>query len=272
MNKAIREAGFKVALSGEGADEIFMGYSHLKQDYLSANALSGMERQYLSGVQLPEGRTLDLSVVQRELGFIPTWMAAKSSMAFKLQPLWATDFRFASNPYADLLAESGVLGHQASPLKKSSALWMQYCLSGYILKVLDDAQAMAHGIEGRLPFLDTALMEFMWSVPDDLYFHDGLEKGLLRQGFSRALPASIIQKTKQSFMSPPMHWALKQDAYRKTIRGWLLDNPRFWQQGLFDRAALEAFLTHCEMKGSPGTEPVLMTLVSLALFCERFAL
>lgn len=272
LNKAIREAGFKVALSGEGADEIFMGYSHLKQDYLSANALSGMERQYLTGVQLPDGHTLDLSAVQQQLGFVPTWLAAKSSMAFKLRQLWAKDFRFAGNPYVDFLRESQAGKYPVSPLKQSSSLWMRYCLSGYILKVLDDAQAMAHGIEGRLPFLDTALVEFLWSVPDALYFHEGVEKGLLRQGFQGDLPASVVQRPKQSFMSPPMHWALKQAGYRNTIKGWLLDNPAFARQGMFDPAALEAFLTQCETQDSPGSEPILMTLISLALFCEKLSL
>lgn len=272
LNKAIREAGFKVALSGEGADEIFMGYSHLKQDYLSAKALSGMEQQYLGGVQLPEGATLDLSLIEKELGFIPTWIAAKSSMAYKLKPLWNADFQQVSNPYADLLAESGILGHQVSRLKKSSSLWMNYCLSGYILKVLDDAQAMAHGIEGRLPFLDTALMEFMWSVPDAHYFHEGQEKGLLRQGFRSILPARVVQKPKQSLMSPPMHRALKQRQHSETIKGWLLDNPHFANQGVFERRALEAFLCRAATAEGAGTEPILMTLVSLALFCESFAL
>ena len=197
LNEAMRAEGFKVALTGEGADELFMGYSHLKQDYLSANSLSRMENTYLAGVQLPSGPTLDLSAVQHQLGFVPTWLAAKSSMANRFQQLWAPGFKQSGNPYLDMLVESGVLGSTVSPLKKSSSLWMQYCLSGYILKVLDDAQAMAHSIEGRLPFLDTALMEFMWQVPDALHFTDGLEKNLLRKGFAGRVPASVLEKTKQ---------------------------------------------------------------------------
>lgn len=272
LNKAMRDAGFKVALTGEGADEIFMGYSHLKVDHFSNLALSQMERTYLSGVQLPSGSTLDLSEVHRRLGFIPTWLAAKSSMAAKLQPMWHSNFQDATNPYVQLLDESGIALAPVSNLKKSSSLWTQYCLSGYILKVLDDAQAMAHGIEGRLPFLDTKLMEFMWSVPDDLYFHEGVEKGLLRKGFASELPASGVNRIKQSFMSPPTHWAMKQPHYKARIEEIVLDSQHFAGQNLFSRAALESFLKQCETNDAPSNEPILMTLMSTALLCEEFSL
>lgn len=272
LNQAMRAEGFKVAFTGEGADELFMGYSHLKQDFLSANSLTTMENQYLAGVQLPSGPTLDLSEVQRQLGFVPTWVAAKSSMANRFQSLWAPEFKFEGNPYAEMLARSGVLEANVSALKKSSSLWMQYCLSGYILKVLDDAQAMAHGIEGRLPFLDTALMEFMWSVPNALHFTEGLEKNLLRKGFAAALPRSVLTKTKQSFMSPPVQRALKDAKFKAQIQGYLLDNSRFYDQGLFARPAVEAFLNRCATEDGPANEPILMTLLSLALICEKFEL
>lgn len=272
LNKAMRDAGFKVALTGEGADEIFMGYSHLKQDYLTVKGLTQMEKQYLTGFQLPSGNTLDLDPVRQRLGFVPTWLAAKSSMAYKLQALWQENFKFDRNPYLHMLDESGICESDVSPLKKSSSLWMQYCLSGYILKVLDDAQAMAHGIEGRLPFLDTELLEFMWSVPDELYFKDGVEKGLLRKGFSKQLPSTVINRTKQSFMSPPMHWALKQPKYKSMVQQYLLDNSHFNQQAIFSTQAIEKFLLDCETQSAPSNEPILMTLLSLSILCEKFKL
>jgi asparagine synthase (glutamine-hydrolysing) len=272
LNQAMRQAGFKVALTGEGADELFMGYSHLKQDYLSAAGVTRMEKEYLAGVQLPSGSTLDLSVVQQRLGFVPTWVAAKSSMAFKLSQLWHGEFIQSANPYEQMLDESGICGQHVSNLKKSSSLWMQYCLSGYILKVLDDAQAMAHGIEGRLPFLDTELLKFMWSVPDAHYFHEGVEKGLLRKGFANRLPARIVAKTKQSFMSPPVHRALAQPSFKGFVQDQLLSNAHFRDQDLFKPAAIAAFLADCEQRQSPEQEPILMTLLSLAILCERFQL
>ena len=272
LNQAIHAESFKVTLSGEGADELFMGYSHLKQDYLSPSGVSLMEKQYLAGIQLPSGETLDLSHVKDQLGFVPTWLMAKSSMAYRLKSLWASDFHFDSNPYSRFLSDSGIPLHPTSSLKNSSSLWIQYCLSGYILKVLDDAQSMAHGVEGRLPFLDTDLMEFMWSLPDSLYFHQGIEKGILRTAFAGALPPSVLAKTKQSFMSPPIQRGLKQPLCKSKIYSWLLDNPHFSQQNLFNSTAIEKFLSACENTHTPTNEPILMTLISSALLCEQFKL
>lgn len=271
LNKSIHEHGFKVAMSGEGSDEIFMGYSHLKQDYLTANSLQAMEKQYLSGVQLPDGATLDLSIIENNWGFIPTWLSAKSSMANKLSQLWDSKFNYENNPYLQLVKEFKFSKTQ-SHLKNSSNSWMKYCLSGYILKVLDDAQAMAHSVEGRLPFLDTQLMEFMWSVPDDLFFYENIEKGLLRKGFKGIIPDNVINKTKQSFMSPPIHWALKNNTNKKMIYEYLLNNSHFTKQEIFSQHKIEQFLKNAQTENNVSNEPILMTMLSIAILCERFKL
>lgn len=271
LNKAIHEQGFKVAMSGEGSDEIFMGYSHLKQDYLTAHCLQNMEKQYLNGVQLPDGDTLDLSLIEQQWGFIPTWLAAKSSMANKFSVLWDDHFIQPSNPYQQLVNEF-TFSPQQSHLKNSSQSWMRYCLSGYILKVLDDAQAMAHSVEGRLPFLDTDLIEFMWSVPDDLFFKDNIEKGLLRKGFKNIIPDNVINKTKQSFMSPPIHWALNNNKTKTMIYDYLLENRYFSQQQIFNRDKILSFLSTAQQNHNTSAEPILMSMLSIAILCERFKL
>lgn len=266
LNQEIHKAGFKVALSGEGSDEIFMGYSHLKQDYLTANALKNLEKQYLTGFQLPDGNTLDLSYIEKSLGFVPTWIQAKSSMAYKFKKLWHKDFNFQTNPYQ--LINEDLQGHQTK-LKASSTSWSQYCLSGYILKILDDAQSMAHNIEGRLPFLDTELMEFMYSVPDNIYFHNDIEKGLLREGFKNDLPQSIINKTKQSFMSPPINRFLKNKDFLKMIDEYIVSNDKFKNLNLFDVAQIKKMLASSEMDNN-NMEPIIMTLLCAGIFVEKF--
>lgn len=267
LNREVHNAGFKVALSGEGSDEIFMGYSHLKQDYLTASALKNIEKQYLTGFQLPDGNTLDLSYIEKSLGFVPTWIQAKSSMAYKFQKLWNKNFTFDINPYEMI---SKHLEGYPSKLKASSASWMQYCLGGYILKVLDDAQAMAHHIEGRLPFLDTELMEYMYSVPDSIYFHNDIEKGLLREGFKNELPQSIINKTKQSFMSPPINRFLKNRQFIDLIDQYILSNNKLHDLEIFDKNALLELLNGKDTDKNNNLEPIIMTLLSTGILMEKF--
>lgn len=267
LNQEIKKAGFKVALSGEGSDEIFMGYSHLKQDYLTANALKNLEKQYLTGFQLPDGNTLDLSFIENSLGFVPTWIQAKSSMAYKFKKLWNKNFSFDINPYE--VISKDLEGYQ-SKLKASSASWTQYCLGGYILKILDDAQAMAHSIEGRLPFLDTELIEYMYSVPDSVYFYNNIEKGLLREGFKNNLPMNVINKTKQSFMSPPINRFLKNKQFVDLIDQYVLSNQKLHDLDMFDKKELLKLLNNDSTDKNNNMEPIIMVLLCTGILLEKF--
>lgn len=269
LNKAIHEAGFKVALSGEGSDEIFMGYSHLKQDYLSSNALSKMEQSYLSGVQLPSGENLDLQDIEEHFGFLPTWLKAKSSMAHKFSQLWSYSFSQRISPNHDFIRQSQTPNY--SKLKKSSFLWARYCLAGYILKVLDDAQSMAFSVEGRLPFLDTELAQYVWSLPDEYYFNGNIEKSILRNIMKDKLPVSITQKTKQSFMSPPITRALQNPKLKDMIYSMVF-NDAFNSQKIFDKEKIETQLKKWEENPTPESEPILMTILSISTLCKGFQL
>lgn len=269
LNQSIHNAGFKVAFSGEGADEIFMGYSHLKQDYLSSNSLSTIEKSYLNGVQLPSGQTMPLDDIEAHLGFLPTWLKAKSSIAYKLAPMWTHDFYNKTSPNKKFISEMKLPAY--SQLKKSSFLWAQYCLASYILKVLDDAQSMAFSVEGRLPFLDTELVNYVWSFPDEYYFNGNIEKHILRTIMKDKLPKEIIDKTKQSFMSPPITRALKQKKEKDFIYENLF-NSYFLNQNIFDKTQIEKQLKNWELDPSPESEPILMTLLSISSICKGFKL
>lgn len=268
LNKAIHEAGFKVAFSGEGSDEIFMGYSHLKQDYLSKSSLSNMENSYLAGFQLPSGETFNLDDFESVLGFVPTWLQAKSSMAKKFSTLWHENFNYP-NPNQKFLQNMD-LGNY-SKLKQSSFLWSRYCLSGYILKVLDDAQSMAFSIEGRLPFLDTKLVDYVFSLPDSFYFDGNTEKNILKKIMLNKLPHEITSKTKQSFMSPPLTKSLQNPLNEKFIKD-ILFNSYFTNQNLFDKERLEKQINQWKESPTPDSEPIIMTLLSIASLCEAFKL
>ena len=275
LNKNIHDKGFKVALSGEGADEIFMGYSHLKQDWLGGNALTEIEKSYLSGAQLPQGQTLDLSLVHNYLGFTPTWMQAKASIGHKLSSLWSRDFALEREslncPQQVFLKEfeSDYRDNAQSKLKTSSSSWARYCLSSYILKILDDAQASAHGVEGRLPFLDKDLIEYVWTLPDNYFFNGNIEKNILRQKYKNILPVEVIEKTKQSFMSAPMTRALNSKKTNDLIVESLF-NTDFLNLKLFDKSKIENFLNVCQTNPHSAQEAVLMTLFTFSILCNKF--
>lgn len=270
LNEEMKKHGVKVALSGEGADEIFMGYSHLKQDFLTKNSLLNAEKQYLTGFQLPDKNSLDTSIIEKQIGFTPTWIQAKASMAYKLSSLWHEDFSFSTNPYETIAIDLKNNFHSQSKLQLCARSWSKYCLSGYILKVLDDAQAMAHSIEGRLPFLDTDLVQFMAQIPDDLYFHKNIEKGLLRSTFENHLPQEILHKMKQSFMSPPINRFIQNEEFKNQIMEFVIENQTLKNLALFDHQKLEKFFFDKSTTQTNTLEPIVMTILSTGIFVNKF--
>ena len=154
LSRAMRDAGFKVALTGEGADELLAGYPHLRADAGVAIAGHAASR----GVMLPADGGLALDAVRALLGYVPTWLAAKASLGSRVRALLSLDLRarYAStDPYVSLIERLGGDRLRAlDPLHASASTWIRTALAQYILRTLGDGMEMAHGIEGRVPFLD----------------------------------------------------------------------------------------------------------------------
>src|SRR5262249_54941247 len=105
LSRAVRDAGYKVVLTGEGSDEILAGYAHFRRDMLLQSA-QGQDadavRQLLAqregstpvsrGLLLPEGDAPQLASVRRALVFVPSWLEAPATAASRLRALFAPDF------------------------------------------------------------------------------------------------------------------------------------------------------------------------------------
>ena len=99
------------------------------------------------------------------------------------------------------------------------------------LLVKVDIATMAHGLEGRSPFLDHELMEFVATLPADLKRRGGEGKYLLRKIARPLLPADILDRRKMGFGVPLDHW------FRQDLRGMAADmllTGRAAERGLFD--------------------------------------
>ena len=106
LSKAVRDAGYKVVITGEGSDEILGGYAHFRRDMLLYNregqnpeeieqllAWLNENNTVSRGLLLPDGDVGNLEGVKRALGYVPSWMETFSSRAVKMQPLLSDDFR-----------------------------------------------------------------------------------------------------------------------------------------------------------------------------------
>ncbi len=97
------------------------------------------------------------------------------------------------------------LGGAASPLARLLQLnWKTYLLDDLLVKM--DRCSMAHGLEARSPFLDTAVVEFGAALPNRLRMRWGKGKLLLRRAMKDILPASILARGKMGFGAPLGVW------------------------------------------------------------------
>jgi len=103
------------------------------------------------------------------------------------------------------------------------------------LLVKMDIMTMANSLEGRSPFLDHHLVEFVASLPSDLKLRGGTSKYLLKRAFRETLPSSILRRGKRGFAVPIGRWFRAE--LRDFLRDHLLSRP-FAEQGLFNPATV----------------------------------
>lgn len=293
LSRAVRDAGFKVVFTGEGADEILAGYPHFRQDILPREAsgelseagrcmLADLQRKnsVSRGLLMPdESQTsASLHTVEAQLGFVPTWMRAHASVASKVFPLMDRDWlaHFGDRDGNEHFLAEFDLPRQLwgrDPLNQSLYLWSRSSLQNYILNVLGDRMEMAHSIEGRVPFLDHHLVEFMRDVPVELKISGMTEKYLLKEAAKPVLTETVYQRQKHPFLAPPSAIVPKEPLYdltQETLRSQQMASLPF-----FDSSELTSLLDRLPAMSvgeRTGYDPVLMLLLSIATIADRFSM
>ena len=148
LSRAVRDAGYKVVLTGEGSDEILAGYPHFRRDMLLHDAAGpgcrggpaapgGSWRRATrsrAACCCPTGRRGRWRACVRALGFVPSWLEANATAAFRLHALFTTEFaaEFADrDPYRVFLNGLDVPGQLAGrePVNQSLYLWSKAMLA-----------------------------------------------------------------------------------------------------------------------------------------------
>src|SRR5262245_1429402 len=291
LSRAVRDAGCKVVLTGEGSDEILGGYPHFRRDMLLynnegqepaaiANLLRELEgtNRVSRGLLMPHGEGLPLQGLRRVLGFLPSWIEAFSGRSATIRTLLAENFLkdFGERePYQGLLAGLDVQGQLRgrAAVHQSLYLWSKTMLPGYILTVLGDRMEMAHSVEGRVPFLDHHVVELIRSQPVRQKIRGMTEKYVLREAVRDVITDTVYRRQKHPFLSPPATLNPKQKLnalVQDTLRTPLLGTIPFFDQrkviGLLDS------LNTMDEDSRVAIDQVLMILVSACVLQDRFHL
>ncbi len=214
----IAPAGLKVVLTGEGADEVFAGYDIFKENRVRrfcARQPGSRIRPHLFRKLYPYLPGLQQQSAEYLASFFGANGHATDDPLYSHRPRFdgtAATKLFFSSDLRNKLANYDATEELASRLPTAFARWhplhqaqyleARFLLPGYILSSQGDRMAMAHGIEGRFPFLDHQLVEFAASLPPEMKLKGLVEKHILREATGDLLPPAIGQRTKQPYRAP----------------------------------------------------------------------
>lgn len=259
MFEEIKKQGFKISLSGEGADEVFLGYSHFLMD---ANLeITGFEN--MQGMHLPHGDILSEEFLASVFPKVPSFLKAKLSMGAKMHPLLSKDFRqdYQSAVVSQL---KPMVTQSKTDVINAASLWTKTCFANYILNALSDRLEMRHSLEGRVPFLDKDLVALGLSMPESQKINASGTKHMLRESFKTILPSEIYKKPKHPFVSPSlMMWSENPVVF--SYFSDIMNSQSFKEMGIFNRQSVMSLLDNLQSGKveKQGYDNVLMLMLSV---------
>lgn len=268
QSQVVHNSGYKVVLSGEGADEIFAGYSYTRQDLIYQKNAPLHPNLHKIPVSLRE--------VQHKLGFIPAWLKEIAVQRSIFHVLLASDYAAEfeqHNAYTSFINQFDILGQIQNrlPVIQALYLWTKSILPNYIL--FAERLEMAHAVEVRLPFLDHHLFEVVREIPVSLLSQGMREKYVLRESARPYITDTVYTRPKQPFTAPPATLTFNNPLYsliQDSLRSSSMAAVPFFNHkaimGILDQLA--------EMKESQRIhlDSVLMTLLSSYFLHSKYNL
>jgi asparagine synthase (glutamine-hydrolysing) len=266
-----------VALNGDGGDENLAGYTRYLASRLAeryASLVRPVHRPLAALLGAVPGASRGLVTRARRfveaLGETPARRYARWVSHFDpaLKRALATEeFRRAAGDRDSVEHLAAAFGAaQGSDLVDATlAVDVEtYLPDDLLVKV--DISTMAHGLEGRSPFLDHELMEFCASLPSDLKLRGLTTKYLLKRAVRDLLPAAVVDRPKQGFGVPIDRWL--RGELRGLVHDVLLDT-RTLQRGYFHEPVVRRLLGE-HQRGVHGWHYQLWNLLVLELWHRTF--
>jgi asparagine synthase (glutamine-hydrolysing) len=289
LSRLARDRGFRVVLTGEGADEVFAGYTTFTEAQIrrfwARNPASSWRPALLDRLY---------PWLVQDLGRAPqfTRQFFSAGLSDVDDVLYSHHIRFATTSRALRLlnteTRTSAIGDDApierlrrqlpAHLEKSTGLGRaQYVeiatfLSGYLLHSQGDRMLMGNSVEGRFPFLDHRVGEFAAALPDNVRLAGLKEKYLLRRAVSRVLPAEVAARPKRPFRAP-----IHRSFFGPGAPEWVQEVLRpesIRASGLFEPATVERLRRKCtnslDRGLSEGDEMALVGVLSTQLLHRQF--
>lgn len=234
--KYAHDKNFKVVLSGNGADELFAGYSH----------------------------TLKLNkwLLMRNFNFLGPLIFTKDKFSQRVKNYFSKDdmFDFFRQNQVSMMPlevktlikqdiyrtiHSDLSQYHLSETKSYSGYFeydMKYSLSSHHV-FRDDLSAMKYSVEFRYPYLSNSLIDYVSALPENIRFNGSQNKPLLRKTAEKYLPESVLNMPKKGF-SFPVNYFIKNE---KKVRDFIVENlERLKKRNFFNASVIDEWWNHQE--------------------------
>jgi asparagine synthase (glutamine-hydrolysing) len=258
LSDRVHGDGIKVVMTGEGADEILLGYDLFRE----VKIRRFWERQ-------PESRCRP-QLFRRLYHYLPQFRNAryaglvidmyKAHLAAPDDPHYAMRIRWANGKAMESCLSKDVLEHygdydpiadlsrwlppgywDAPDIEKAQQIEVALLLANYLLSSQGDRMSMSHSVEGRYPYLDLEFVKFAASLPQNVKLRGLRDKYILRNAFCDEVPEAVRNRPKVAYQAPEMK-AFFSDEATASKTADLLSPDRVASLGLFDPAFV-AYLT-----------------------------
>jgi asparagine synthase (glutamine-hydrolysing) len=258
LSRLVRDHGFKVVVTGEGADEVLAGYDIFREAKV---------RQFFARDPDSErrGRAAELLYpwMVRSPGRAPAF--SRSFFTRHLDPAdpgmshrtrWDTTSvlkNLLAPGMAAAIGTGGAVDRLLAGMPEQAVRWpllsraqwleMTTLLPGYILSSQGDRMLMGHSVEGRFPFLDPDVVDYANHLPSYQKMLGVEEKYLLKRAFADLVPEPILRRPKQPYRAPDAA------SFFVPSPAWLDDvlSPRAIESGgVFDTAKVGRLVAKCE--------------------------
>lgn len=258
LAKAVRESGVRVVLTGEGADEILWGYDVFKEikllQFWSKSPDSPLLPQLIQTLYPHLAHYSDSKQMGLIRMFYEEFLGSYDNLLVGLNLRVHNNKILANYLHPDVrppIDDEWLMERirailppnwqTMSLLQRNQFLEMRTLLPGYLLSSQGDRMSLAHGVEGRYPFLDPDIVEWAFQLPDDFKLPDMSQKHLLREAFRSEIPVEIIDRPKQPYQAPDLK-AFFPDGKLCELGQHHLGRESIEATGIFDRTMVSRFL------------------------------
>ena len=286
LARLVRESGFKVVITGEGADEMFGGYDIFKEAKVR-RFWARMPASRLRPLLLKRLYPYMNGLQSQSPAYLANFFRVKpedcANPFFSHMPRWEVTARtklFFSDGVKACLNGTDACSRLETELPSRYAAWPFFCraqylesaylLPGYILSSQGDRMAMAHGVEGRYPFLDHRVVSFAAGLPPTFKMKVLSEKYLLKRAAAGIVPESIRKRPKQPYRAPD-----GRSFFSAATRDFVEDSlspAALRDEGLFDPPAVSRLVEKFRSGAALGTKDdmALVAVLSTQLLVRQF--